>query len=56
MVFIAEKNSKKMIVIKSLQHPARIFQREYAVRIGKAIKDAVDLINLNQQIVIHQIK
>lgn len=44
MAFTAEKNDQHFVVIKSLQHPARIFEKEYALRVGKAIRLAADQI------------
>jgi hypothetical protein len=38
MAFKAEKDSNSFLVIKSLQHPARIFNAEYAQRIGQTIR------------------
>ncbi len=40
MAFGAKKKDRIFLVIKSLQHPARIFEREYAKRIGRAIRNA----------------
>jgi hypothetical protein len=37
MAFKAEKKGKSLLVIKLLQHPARIFNVEYARRVGKAL-------------------
>ena len=44
MAFRAEKKGSAFLVIKSLQHPARIFEVEYAQRIGKAIRLAAEQI------------
>ena len=41
MAFWAKKEGKKFFVIKSLQHPARIFKNDYATRIGEALRSAV---------------
>jgi hypothetical protein len=40
MAFDAKKEERSFLVIKSLQHPARIYNKEYAQRVGQAIRDA----------------
>jgi hypothetical protein len=40
MAFSAKKDESSFLVIKSLQHPARIFNREYARRVGQSISEA----------------
>ena len=40
MAFSAQKEERAFVVIKSLQHPARIYDAEYAKRIGWAIREA----------------
>lgn len=53
MAFSAKKDESSFLVIKSLQHPARIFNREYARRVGQSIREAAkqiwngDTVNLN---------
>lgn len=44
MAYKAEKFNQQFLVIKSLQHPARIFEIEYAFRVGKALRLAADQI------------
>ena len=44
MAFRAEKKASSFLVIKSLQHPARVYDAEYARRIGRAIKIASEQI------------
>jgi hypothetical protein len=44
MAFRAEKNNSSVLVIKSLQHPARIYDAEYARRIGQTIRIAAEQI------------
>ena len=39
--FTTNKIERSFLVIKSLQHPARIYDKEYAIRIGKTIRDVV---------------
>lgn len=38
--FKATKDGITYVVVKSWQHPARIFDNDYAVRIGEAIRSA----------------
>ena len=45
MAFRARKNEQSFGVIKSFQHPARIYEPEYAERIGKAIRIAANQIS-----------
>jgi hypothetical protein len=40
MAFSAQKKECAFLVIKSLQHPARVYDAEYARRIGQAIREA----------------
>jgi len=40
MAFTAKKMDRSFLVIKSLQHPARIFNIDYAKRVGQAIRIA----------------
>ena len=40
MAFTAKRNDRSFLVMKSLQHPARIFDVEYARRIGQAIRES----------------
>ena len=40
MAFSAKKEGSSFFVIKSLQHPARIYDTEYAIRVGQSIRDA----------------
>jgi hypothetical protein len=40
MAFIAKKEKGSFLVIKLLQHPARIYDSEYAKRVGLSIRDA----------------
>jgi hypothetical protein len=53
MAFSATKDENSFLVVKSLQHPARIFDTEYAKRVGQSIRDAAsqmwsgDSINLD---------
>ena len=53
MAFKAKKEESSFLVIKSLQHPARIFDVEYARRVGQSIREAAkqiwngDTVNLN---------
>jgi hypothetical protein len=53
MAFRAKKEQRSFLVIKSPQHPARIYDVEYAERIGKAIRRAAeqiwndDIVNIN---------
>jgi hypothetical protein len=53
MAFSAKKEGSSFVVIKSLQHPARIYDPEYAKRVGQSIRDAAeqiwngDTVNLN---------
>ena len=42
MAFTAKKKEATFLVIKSLQHPARIYDSEYARRIGHAIRNAAE--------------
>ncbi len=44
LAFKATKDDLAFLVINSFQHPARIFDGQYALRIGKAIKLAADQI------------
>ena len=44
MAFSAQKKESAFLVIKSLQHPARIYDIEYASRIGQAIREAAEQI------------
>jgi hypothetical protein len=44
MAFQAKKEDTAFLVIKSLQHPARIYDSEYARRIGQAIRSAAEQI------------
>ena len=44
LAFKATKDDLSYLVIKSFQHPARIFDDQYALRIGQAIKLAADQI------------
>jgi hypothetical protein len=53
MAFSAKKEESSFLVIKSLQHPARIFDAEYARRVGQSIREAAkqiwngDTVNLD---------
>lgn len=53
MAFRAKREENTFLVIKSLQHPARIYDAEYARRIGQSIRTAAeqiwndDTVNLN---------
>lgn len=53
MAFTAKKEEKSFIVIKSWQHPARVYDVGYAERLGKSIRFAVekiakdDIVNIN---------
>ena len=53
MAFSAKRDENSFLVIKSLQHPARIFDSDYATRVGQSIRDAAkqiwsgDTVNLN---------
>ncbi|MEN8173126.1 MAG: hypothetical protein ABFS03_09635 [Chloroflexota bacterium] len=53
MAFMAINEKRSFLVIKSLQHPARIYDDEYASRIGQAIKLTAeqiwngDVVNIN---------
>ncbi|MBN2391827.1 MAG: hypothetical protein JXR84_13960 [Anaerolineae bacterium] len=53
MAFSAKKEGSTFVVIKSLQHPARIYDVEYAKRIGQTIREAAEqigkgnIVNLN---------
>lgn len=53
MAFRAKREENTFLVIKSLQHPARIYDAEYARRIGQSIRNAAeqiwngDIVNLN---------
>ena len=40
MAFSAKKEESSFLVIKSLQHPARIYDTKYAERVGQSIRDA----------------
>jgi hypothetical protein len=42
IAFKANKGNAKFLVIKSFQHPARILDYAYALRIGKALRMAAD--------------
>lgn len=42
MAFKAQKKGSSFLVIKSLQHPARIFDHDYAQRVGEAITTAAN--------------
>ena len=42
--YTARKNENSFLVVKSLQHPARIFDIEYARRVGQSIRDAANQI------------
>jgi len=42
--FKAEKEEKQFLVIKSMQHPARVYEEEYGARVGNAIRTAADQI------------
>ena len=44
MAFQAKKEDNAFLVIKSLQHPARIYDSEYARRIGQAIRSVAEQI------------
>ena len=48
--FKADNGIKSFLVIKSMQHPARIYDHDYATRIGRAIRIAADQI-WNREIV-----
>lgn len=48
--FIATKKNNRIIVIKSFQHPARIYDKEYADRVAVGIKDSYHLINSGETI------
>jgi hypothetical protein len=48
MAFKAIKDSNTIIVIKSWQHPARIFNSDYAERIGKSIRSAAEQMEKDQ--------
>lgn len=50
MAFLAEKNSNKIAVVKSLQHPARIYDEAYATRVGETIREVADCIFSNRTI------
>jgi hypothetical protein len=44
MAFRTKKEESSFLVIKSLQHPARIYDSKYARRVGQAIRDAAEQI------------
>lgn len=50
MAYKAIKGRQSIIVIKSLQHPARIYNPDYAKRIGEAIRIAAKLIDMDQEV------
>ena len=50
MAFKAKKENKSFVVVKSLQHPARIYDVEYAMRVGKAIKLAAEQISNDEEV------
>jgi len=39
MTFSAKKEERSFLVIKSLQHPARIYDKKYAIRVGQSMRD-----------------
>jgi hypothetical protein len=47
--FFAKRNGMEIVVIKSLQHPARIYEVEYAKRIGQAIRKVIEDNDLRRQ-------
>lgn len=48
--FIAEKDKFSFSVIKSFQHPARVFDEDYANRVGQGIHEAFSQIMNNEEI------
>jgi len=50
MAFQANKGHSSYVVIKSFQHPARIFNTQYALRVGQAIKLAANQIWTNSSV------
>ena len=54
MAFIARKDDNEMIIIKSLQHPARIYDAAYATRIGETIREATTSISENNPVSIEK--
>lgn len=48
MAYKAEKGEKSFIIIKTMQHPARVFTKEYARRIGQSIRLVAEQISRDE--------